>query len=62
MQGKITSCIESARYPEVIIDENLNWNKHANDTSHKLIRGNITLRNFVNKDTLRTVYFAISHS
>ena len=35
--------IESARYLGVIVDENLNWKKHANDISHKLIRGNVIL-------------------
>ena len=57
--------IESARYLGVIVDKNLNWKKYVNDISHKLIRGNAILskiRNYVNKGTLRTVYFAIFHS
>ena len=57
--------IESARYLGVIVDENFNCKKHFNDISHKLVRGNAILskiRNYVNKGTLRTVYFAIFHS
>ena len=56
--------IESARYLGVIVDESLNWKKHVNDISHKLIRDNAILskiKNYVNKGTLRTVYFAILH-
>ena len=55
--------ITSARYLGVIVDENVNWKKHLNDTSHKLMRGNVILskiRNYVNKATLRTFYFATS--
>ena len=51
--------ITSARYLGVIIDENVNWKKHLNDTSHKLIQGNVILckiRNYVNKATLRTLF------
>ena len=57
--------VESARYLGVIVDENLSQKKHVNDISHKLIRGNAILfkiRNYVNKGTLRTVYFEIFHS
>ena len=51
--------ITSARYLGVIVDENVNWKKHLNDTSHKLIQGNVILckiRNYVNKATLRTLF------
>ena len=57
--------IETARYLGVTVDENLNWKKHVNDISHKLIRVNAILfkiRNYVNQGTLRTVYFGIFHS
>ena len=57
--------IETARYLGVTVDENLNWKKHVNDISHKLIRINAILfkiRNYVNQGTLRTVYFGIFHS
>ena len=50
--------IESARYLQVIVDENLNWKKHVNDNSCKLIQGNAILskiRNYFNKGTLKLV-------
>ena len=43
------------KYLSVLIDENLNWKKHTNKISTKLIKGNATLsklRHFVNKDIL----------
>ena len=52
-------------YLGVFIDENLNWKKHVNKISTKLIKGNgmlSKLRHFVNKDILLSVYYGIFHS
>ena len=49
----------------ILVEENLNWKKHVNDISHKLIQSNTVLskiRNSVNKGTLRTIYFAMFYS
>ena len=53
------------KYLSVFIDENLNWKKHVNQISTKLIKGNAMLsklRHFVNKDILLSVYYGIFHS
>ena len=53
------------KYLGVFIDENLNWKKHINETSTKLIEGNAMLsklRHFVNKDIMLSVYYGIFHS
>ena len=53
------------KYLGVFIDENLNWKKHINEISTKLIKGNAMLsklRHFVNKDILLSVYHGIFHS
>ena len=53
------------KYLGVFIDENLNWEKHINEISTKLIKGNAMLskfRHFVNKDILLSVYYGIFHS
>ena len=53
------------KYLGVFIDENLNWKKHINEISTKLIKGNAMLsklRHFVNKDILLSVYYSIFHS
>ena len=50
------------KYLGVFIDENLNWKKHINEISTKLIKGNAMLsklRHFVNKDILLSVYYGI---
>ena len=47
------------------IDENLNWEQHIHDIAIKLNRANallFTIRNYVNKHILRTIYFAIFDS
>ena len=47
------------------IDENLNWKQHIHDIAVKLNRANallFTIRNYVNKHILRTIYFAIFDS
>ena len=52
------------KYLGVFIDENLNWKKHINEISTKLIKGNAMLsklRHFVNKDILLSVYYGIFH-
>ena len=53
------------KYLGVYIDENLSWKTHINKLSINLVRANamlFKLRNFVDKATLRTVYFAVFHS
>ena len=53
------------RYLSAFIDENLNWKKHINQISTKLIKANAMLsklRHFVNKDILLSVYYGIFHS
>ena len=52
------------KYLGVFIDENLNWKKHINEISTKLIKSNAMLsklRHFVNKDILFSVYYGIFH-
>ena len=44
------------------IDENFNWKQNIHDTAIKLSSANAllyTIRNFVNRHILRTIYFAI---
>ena len=56
---------QCVKYLSVFIDENLNWKKHINQISTKLIKGNAMLsklRHFVNKDILLSVYYGIFHS
>ena len=53
------------RYLGVKIDENLNWNDHIHDIATKLNRANVLLfkiRNYVNFNTLKSIYFAIFDS
>ena len=53
------------KYLIVFIDENLNWKKHINQISTKLIKGSAMLsklRHFVNKDILLSVHYGIFHS
>ena len=53
---------KSVKYLGIKIDENLNWKQHIHDIAIKLNRANVLLsiiRNYVNKLTLRTIYFAI---
>ena len=56
---------KSVKYLGIKIDENLNWKQHIHDIAIKLNRANALLsiiRNYVNKLTLRTIYFAIFDS
>ena len=56
---------KSVKYLGIKIDENLNWKQHIHDITIKLNRANALLsiiRNYVNKHTLRTIYFAIFDS
>ena len=49
----------------ILIDDKLNWNTHTNNIVSKLVRGNSILsklRHYVNKEVLRTIYFAIFDS
>ena len=53
------------KYLGVFIDENLNWKKHINEISTKLIKSNVMLsklRHFVNKDILLSVHYGIFYS
>ena len=56
---------KSVKYLGIKIDENLNWKQHIHDIAVKLNRANallFTIRNYVNKHILRTIYFAIFDS
>ena len=56
---------KSVKYFGIKIDENLNWKQHIHGIAIKLNRANALLsviRNYVNKHTLRTIYFAIFDS
>ena len=47
------------------MNENLNWKQHIHDITVKLNRTDVLfsiIRNYVNKHTLRTIYFAIFDS
>ena len=53
------------RYLGIVIDDKLNWNTHSNNIVLKLMRGDSILsklRYYVNKEILRTIYFAIFYS
>ena len=53
------------KYLSISIDENLNWKKHINKISTKLIKGHAMLsklRHFVNNNILLSVYYGIFHS
>ena len=56
---------KSVKYIGIKIDENLNWKQHIHDIAIKLNRANallFTIRNYVNKHILRTIYFTIFDS
>ena len=56
---------KSVKYLGIKIDENLNWKQHIHDIAKKLNRANallFTIRNYVNKHILETIYFAIFDS
>ena len=53
---------DSVKYLGIRIDKNLNWKHHISDIAIKLNRTNALLfkiRNFVNLNTLKTLYYAI---
>ena len=53
---------KSVKYLGIKIDENLNWKQLIHDIAIKLNRANAllnTIRNFVNRYILTTIYFAI---
>ena len=53
---------KSVKYLSIKTDENLNWKKYIHHIAIKLNRANAllyTVRNFVNRHVLRTIYFAI---
>ena len=50
------------KYLDIKIDENLNWKQHIHDITIQLNRANaplFTIRNYVNRDFLRNIYFAL---
>ena len=56
---------KSVKYFGIKTDENLNWKQHIHDIAIKLNRANsllYTIRNYVNKHILRTIYFSIFDS
>ena len=56
---------KSVKYLGIKTDENLNWKQHIHDIAIKLNRANsllYTIRNYVNKHILRTIYFSIFDS
>ena len=56
---------KSLKYLGIKIGKNLNWKQHIHDIAVKLNRANallFTIRNYVNKHILRTIYFAIFDS
>ena len=56
---------DSVKYLGIGIDKNLNWKHHVSDTAIKLNRANALLfkiMNFVNVNTLKTIYYAIFDS
>ena len=55
----------SIKYLGIKINENFNWKQNIHDIAIKLNRANALLsiiRNYVNKHSLRTIYFAIFDS
>ena len=55
----------SIKYLGIKINENFNWKQNIHDIAIKLNRANTLLsivRNYVNKHSLRTIYFAIFDS
>ena len=49
----------------IILDENLTWNSHINDLCSKLKRLFhifYNIRNFLNKDNIKTLYYALVYS
>ena len=56
---------DSLKYLGIRIDENLKWKHHVSSIAIKLNRANALLfkiRNFVNANTLKTIYYAIFDS
>lgn len=57
--------VSSIMYLGVKIDENLNWKEHAATTAMRIRRTGYIfreLRNFLDLKTIRSVYFALTHS
>ena len=55
----------STKYLGIIIDEKLNWKKHIKNLRSKLASNNyalLRLRNFVDEDTLVTIYYSLIYS
>ena len=65
LNGKRVYPSKSVKYLGIKIDANLNWKQHIQYIVVKLNRANallFTIRNYVNKHILRTIYFAIFDS
>ena len=56
---------DSVKYLGIRIEKNLNWKHHVSDIAIKLNRANALLfkiKNFININTLKTIYYAIFDS
>ena len=65
LNGKRLYPTDSVIYLGVRIDDKLNWKAHIDDSAMKLIGANTILdktRDFVNKDILKPIYFALFDS
>ena len=65
LNGKRLFASSHIKYLGVLIDENLSWNFHIHELSKKLNRANSMLskvRHYVDKNTLRSLYFSIFSS
>ena len=65
LSGKRLYPSNSIRYFGVKIDESLNWKDHIHDIATRLNRANallLKIRNYVNFNTLKSIYFAIFDS
>ena len=62
LNGKRLYPTNSVKYLGILIDENLTWINHINDTGTKLNSANAVLfkvREFVNIKILKSIYYAI---
>ena len=56
---------DTVKYLEITVDNNLSWDSHIGELSHKLSKANgimSKLRLYISKTTLRSVYFALFYS
>ena len=65
LDGKKIYPSKYVKYLGILIDEHLNWSFHSSFLASKLSRANGMLskiRQYVNNNTLRTIYFVIFES